>query len=283
MICFVLLNYNAFDVTINCVQNIEKLSIKEKKIIIVDNDSQNDFQRLLAFFKNDEVIEVVETHSNGGFAKGNNIGYEFSRKYTPKFIVIMNNDMEILSNDFEDKLETAYKNTDFDVLGPDIYSVKYKYHQNPQRIDNYSLNELKKMRNEYFLKIYLRPVFWLKWKVLAKFINFGSNVQKNTIEPLPGKSYPLHGSFYVFSKRFIDNNEYPFYEGTFMYMESYILYYLLQKKNERIVYNPSIVVNHFEDISTDRAYNDGYKKAVFTNKCMYNSLNAFIGLMKHGE
>ena len=58
---------------------------------------------------------------NLGFAKGNNVAYQYSKlKYNPDFIVIMNNDVEIETNNFEEKVSEIYEREKFHLLGPDI-------------------------------------------------------------------------------------------------------------------------------------------------------------------
>ena len=47
---------------------------------------------------------------NLGFARGNNVAYQYSKfKYKPDFIVIMNNDVEIETNNFEEKVSEIYE------------------------------------------------------------------------------------------------------------------------------------------------------------------------------
>lgn len=283
MICFVLINYNAINTTRDCVENIKNLKIQEKKIIIVDNASPNSSgEKLKETYKNDEEVKVVLNDTNIGFAKANNIGYEISKKYKPQFIVIMNNDMKIKTVNFEDALKSSFEKNDFDVLGPDVYSVKYNYHQNPQRKSNYSLKELKRMRTEYWLKVHLKFIFWIKWHVVARYFKFKEDEKKSLILP-EDTTYPLHGSFYVISRKFYESENTFFYPNTFMYMESYILHYQLLKGNKKMVYDPSIKVDHYEDVSTDTTFKDRYKKAIFTNKCMLDSCEAYINLITEGK
>lgn len=282
MICFILINYNAVDTTIACVENIQSLKIKEKKIIIVDNFSPNHSgEQLVEKYMNDESIKVILNSKNIGFAKANNLGYRIAKEYGPKFIVIMNNDMKIKTIDFEDALINSLNKYEFDVMGPDIYSVKFDYHQNPQRENNYSIKELKRMWYEYFLKNHLKFIFWVKWYLLSKFISFKEE-KKKTLILSDNATYPLHGSFYVISEKYFKERGTFFYPKTFMYMESYILHYQMVKDKKKLIYDPTIHVDHYEDVSTDKSFKDGYKKAIFTNRCMQESCKAYIDLIEKG-
>lgn len=50
------------------------------------------------------------------------------------FVVVLNNDVEILQKDFCPKVEAIYRRHSFDVLGPDIISVFSGIHQNPKSL-----------------------------------------------------------------------------------------------------------------------------------------------------
>ena len=124
----------AVDETKNCVDSILTNVNGDKKIIIIDNASPNNsFSILSELFANDNTVDVITTDNNLGFACGNNFGYRYALdKYQPDFIVVMNNDMEILDADFQNGFIKAYNKYRYDILGPDIYPTKKKYHQNPQ-------------------------------------------------------------------------------------------------------------------------------------------------------
>ena len=54
MIGIVILNYLTYNETIKCVDSIKKTGYRDKKIVIVDNASQNDsFKFLYDTYKND--------------------------------------------------------------------------------------------------------------------------------------------------------------------------------------------------------------------------------------
>lgn len=280
MIGFVLLNYVVYDQTINCIASIKKLE-GEKHIVVIDNYSPNEsFDKLFNLYKEDNEITIIKNNINDGFARGNNLGYKYLRiHYNCDFIVVMNNDMEIKQFDFIKKIYEIYHCNRFDILGPDIYSVRDDRHQNPENVRNYSYKELLIVRRKLILKKILSFLFYLK-ALKNKFLK--PKIKKKNDSNYKEEKYNvvLHGSCYIFSKQFIQNEINCFYDKTFMYFESYILHYLAQKKNYKILYSPILQVYHFEDATTDKIYNTSYKKAIFGNKCLLDSCNKFIELMK---
>ena len=97
MVSFVILHYMALEETIQCVESIRNNIDGDKKIVIVDNFSPNGtFKDLKVRYEKEPDVEVLETGSNLGFAKGNNFGYRFAvKEHDPDYVVVMNNDMEI--------------------------------------------------------------------------------------------------------------------------------------------------------------------------------------------
>lgn len=280
MIGFVILHYQAIEETKNCINSIKKNVECEKKIIIVDNASPNKTgKELNEIYSCDDEVEVILLNDNKGFAKGNNVGFAYVKKYKPEYIVVLNSDTLLLENSFEHHLKEAYKEYLFDVLGPDIYSTKTNSHQNPQREENYDLNELCKIRKKLAFKKKYKHLLRLKYILGGKVKE--NITEKNFNDIQLGKV--LHGSFYVFSKKFIDNHDNCFYNNTFMYFESYLLHYYGKKNNLVFLYYPLIKVVHHEDASTDLSYKKQYQKSIFVNECMYDSCQKFIEILEKND
>lgn len=277
MICYVILHYQAIEETETCVTTIKTNTTDDFRVIIVDNASPNGSGKILQDEYNaDAGVTVILSKENSGFAKGNNLGYKKAKKFNPDFVVVLNSDVEITQPDFCERLSGAYQNYGFDVLGPDIYSTKGNYHQNPQRETNYTLDELRVAEKNLKFKDRLKFLLKIKYSILHKTAK--QEIRKNDYKSIQiGKV--LHGACYVFSKKFIEKHDNCFYPGTFMYYESYILHYLGMKEGMVFLYDPDVVVKHHEDASTNTTYNDQYKKSIFVNKCLLDSCRAFINVM----
>ena len=249
MVCFVILHYMALDETIQCAESILGNVEGEKKIIIADNCSPNgSIANLKERYAETADVDVIGTDSNLGFARGNNFGYKYAlSKYDPDFIVVMNNDMEIRQKDFIGQMEQSYREYGFDVLGPDIYSTKKKYHQNPQTRKMPTRQDLERTRRQLEIKNRLQPLISLKWAILS----------------LVHKKPPQEC----------------FYPETFMYFEAEILCYQCRRDGEKMIYDPRLRVDHHEDVATDLEYHKQSRKSIFTVKCMLQSVKAFLALM----
>ena len=107
-IVFIILNYNTFQETKDCVLSIEsKVDTQNYKIVIVDNLSTDDSaDKIEKFIEQKNNMILIRNTENLGFAKGNNVGIEYAkRNYKPQFIVVLNSDTELIQNDLVEKLE----------------------------------------------------------------------------------------------------------------------------------------------------------------------------------
>lgn len=286
MVYFIILHYMVSDETISCVDSIMRIK-GNKKIIIVDNCSPNGSYEVIKHnYQNEDSVIVLKSLSNGGYAAGINFGYDFIKKNFNdiEFIVAMNNDMVIEQSDFEEKISDIYNETDFYVLGPDIYSTSNRIHQNPgsttirtlekieselKRIDSISLNKIK---TKSFLKKF--PFV----NQLYSYVKY-RNKRKSSDYLEPKEDITLHGSCLIFSKYFIENRDYIFYPKTKFYCEAQILDYQCHKNNWKRVYSPRITVLHNEDVATNASYDSYINKALFMNQCMRDSLIEFKKLV----
>lgn len=90
----IIINYNTFQLTCNCIQSIkEKVTNLTYEIILVDNDSSECDPNL--FLKKFPDIKLIISAENTGFTGGNNIGIS---KAKGEYILLLNSDTELINN-----------------------------------------------------------------------------------------------------------------------------------------------------------------------------------------
>lgn len=89
----------------------------------------------------------------------------------------------------------------------------------------------------------------------------------------------LHGCCLVFSKDFFEQMD-GFYEGTFLYAEEEILYYLAKKRGMTLLYAPEVGCMHKEAVSTNFVMQDFCDAKIFLFREYHEILSAFLALMK---
>ena len=92
LVCIILINYNSYDDTVECVRSLEKQKYTNYKIILVDNNSEDRNKLKTDLFLN-QSCDVILSEANNGFAAGNNIGIKYAEeKYSPDYYWVLNND-----------------------------------------------------------------------------------------------------------------------------------------------------------------------------------------------
>ncbi|HGK1938477.1 TPA: glycosyltransferase family 2 protein [Streptococcus pneumoniae] len=277
--CFVILHYRTSNDTIECIKSIQKLE-GDYKIVIVDNASQNgSIERVEALFANNDEIVIIKNTKNLGFAAGNNIGYAYARtQIKADMIAVLNNDIVIKQKDFINRIFELYRNSQFHIAGPDIVSLVDGHHQSPV-VEK--INSISKANKELFKYRILRIINKIG---LYELMTRQPKKELNRISVADPMRYQenviLHGSFVIFSPLYVSEEECAFRPDTFMYMEEPILYEYCMLKNYKTVFDPSIVIYHKEDSSTNSLYNAVYAKREFVFKNMIRSLKIYRSLLK---
>lgn len=275
---FLILHYYTYEDTIKCVESIKKLNYKDSEIVIVDNASRNDSGKLLQDkYKNDDKIHIILSKENLGFANGNNLGFEYAKaNLNPDFIVMCNNDVYMIQDNFCEKIIEEYNESKFAILGPRILLSGNRICAYEDRMP--SIKELKKTRVitkifYYLNKIYLRRLFSIYY-LLKNIIR--NKTKSNIIDTSIRKEDVLiHGSCIIFSKEYI--NEFDGIDNrTFLYYEEQLLYIRIKQKNLKSVYNPLIMIFHNECAATNQSRTNKRKRYDFVLKNELRSLDILI-------
>lgn len=122
-VAIIVLNYNGWRDTIECLESLQRITYPNYQIIVVDNGSTDD--SVMQIREKFSHLALIETGSNLGYAGGNNIGINYALKKGAKYILIVNNDTEVIEPDFlkqmVEVMESDYK---IGVLGPKVLTSR---------------------------------------------------------------------------------------------------------------------------------------------------------------
>lgn len=285
---FVILHYKNIEETRECIESVlNNVIYKEVNIVIVDNGSNDGTgEELKRIYGTKENVFVLINNENLGFAKGNNIGYKFSKEIlNTDFIVMINSDVLIEQNDFCDVITKIYEKKNFALLGPDALSEDKSYHQNPliprEEFNSRTITQkIKYYKRQLVLaKLYIEPF----WGQIKKYFNllFEDKSQKK-LYMMERENVLLFGCCFIFSPQFIRKKD-GLFDKTFMYGEEEILYYICRRDNLKILYSPEIKIIHKGAKSTGYIYKNIFKKHIFFFSNYIDSLNVFLELIKTDE
>src|SRR5438445_4153730 len=100
LISIIILNYNAGELLLNCVQSVLSSNYKNFEIIVVDNASTDHSHNKCK--EKFSKIQLIENKQNLGYCEGNNVGI---RQAKGDFIVILNPDTKVEPNWLEELLK----------------------------------------------------------------------------------------------------------------------------------------------------------------------------------
>lgn len=282
MICFIILQYNLFEKTIESIKSIEKFCEIDYRIIVVDNYSNNDaYNIVFEEYKENDKVQVIKTLENLGFAKGNNFGINFAtQNFDPKYYFVINNDI-YLNTYLNDNTIQKWDSLNFDVMGPDIWRLDTQEHQNPLPKVNYNLIWL------YTYYIIYRIYGILNILHLDSILHQLAILMLNTLNKKKNSEIiiteiqevcKLHGSALVFSERFIEQFKKPFNELTFMYLEEDFLALRCSRAKSKVIYFPETQVMHDHGSTVTNITKNNHIKRKYIFK---NNSDSFKNLIKY--
>lgn len=289
-ISFVILQYNTYELTMSCVQSIIK-NIRDGNysVVIVDNASTNNaaekISEYIEFNQYQGKVILLKSAENGGFAKGNNIGYRYAvNKLQSDYVVCINNDTEIYQEDFISKIEQIYKENKVAVIGPDIVTIDNR-HQNPYRENGVTRKKAKNWKNKrfiwlmllYCIRLFPRKISGILYNAVSrKKISMDKSCQMYNDNK--HKDVVLHGACMIFTPEYINTMKYAFCPYTFLYCEEDILFRILKKKKMHTLYTSGLKIIHKDGRTSASLGSTSLDKEIFETRNIIKSLKVLIRL-----
>lgn len=248
LVYIILINYNGYKDTIECIQSLEKISYKNFEIVVVDNASTNDS---IIYIKKscEELLKkctIIESKSNLGFSGGNNLAIEYAIKNKAEYVLLLNNDTLVEPNFLDEMLNSFHKDEKIGIVG-----CKIMYY--PQKnIIWYAGGKID----------------WFKFIVVHFGIGDIDKEQFNKekeMDFMTGCCMLIKTE--VFKKVGLLSNEY------FMYFEDVDYCVKVRQANYKIWYNPKAVIYHKVGLSS------GGEESSFSIK--WNTRNRIIFMNKY--
>ena len=245
---FVLLQYNHYELTRECVESIDGLSCRSRpSIVVVDNGSTDGAAEALErLYGERSDIHLIKLEANVGYARGNNSGYRFAKEeLEADFIFLANNDIVFPDDCILGLVEKEYRRNAFSILGPDIVAPRAGgLHQNPIRCYFKTEADIARtMRREKERLSALEAGGAARGSPEIHGHRQRSRRREGALV--------LHGAAFVFSPIFLEAFAVPFDEGTFLYGEEPILALRAFASGHKLVYFPKAAVEHHANASTE--------------------------------
>ena len=264
MVSIIILNYNTFDLTCQCISSIyEYTKNVDFEIIVVDNASTlDDPDKFLELFPKIKLVKNIE---NRGFAGGCNDGIKVAKGDT---ILLLNSDTKLIN----DAISITY---DFLKKHPGVGIVTCKL-ENTDGSLQMNCQAFPKIKP---ILIELLRIHKLMSKPKADKILFGPFRDYFNI------AYPdwVWGTFFMFPKKLLNIFSNQLLPETFwMYVEDVEWCWLAKQAGYEIAFVPNGKVLHYggnHHPEAEKMIHDNYNQFI---KLYYNKINAciIIGLLK---
>jgi len=137
MVGIVILNYNSYVDTINCIQSIAQNTQTAYRIYIVDACStDSSFSALSDFVSGKDEIRLIKSNFNGGYSYGNNVGARIAIDECADVVLIVNPDILFKKAAIDLMYDELKSNNNLAVIGPRIYDLSGKDMQFASRLYN---------------------------------------------------------------------------------------------------------------------------------------------------
>lgn len=247
-IAIILLNYNNYYDTFECIKSIYANQYTALKIFLVDNCSTDDSYLQLKQLQKIYDFELLKSDKNGGFSYGNNLGIRQALKEKFDYVLLLNNDTLVENLNFE-KLLLPFKLNDKIM----VTTAKILYNDNKELIwyDGGKIN-----------------------KLFAKVTHINYRKKNNSINTSRYVDFANGCLMCIKSELFsiigLLNEDY------FLYEEDTDFCYKIKKAKKKIYYLSTTFIYHKVNSTTKKTNNDNYQYYSVRNKFLFIKQNYFI-------
>ncbi|MCB6610935.1 glycosyltransferase family 2 protein [[Clostridium] symbiosum] len=229
----IILNYNTYDATEECISSIWKHVKAKYKIYLVDNNSKEEcVKKLEEKYGSDQRIHLILLKKNLGYSGGNNEGIKLAISDGAKNILVINSDV-VLLNDIVTLLGEKIDGN-IALSGPKIYLPSGENGQYLRK--NYSFLYALTDKKPFY---YLRKIF-CGLDVCYKYKNWGVGLSFRGM---------LSGCCFLVDAKKFEKIGY-FDDNVFLYGEEYIIGKKLEALNYESYYEPKAKIVHKHGVST---------------------------------
>lgn len=233
-VSIIILNYNTFALTGNCIRSVIKYTNNtDYEIILVDNASTEcDADNFLQEFPN---IKLIKSERNGGFAYGNNLGIDHSKG---EYILLLNSDTVLQEDSISKCIEYMQAHTETGVLGCRMTYREGKIQYSARRFRSIPWELLDLFRFIPFLMPYKKRAK----QMLGKYFRHDEDMECDWV----------NGAFFLFPRKVLEQLPGKKLDNRFfMYGEDQLWCEQIKNLGFKIVFYSGTTIIHINSGSTD--------------------------------
>jgi len=220
----VILTWNNYDDTCECIESLLKIRFPDFSILCVDNASTDDsIQKIKHQFPQ---IIVLELEGNMGISGGYNAGLKYAVEHNVDYIVLSNNDIVFTNNSLAPLIRTAQENKKVGIVVPKTFNY-------------YAHNKLAGIGGR-----------WRKFPPSVKIIGF-NKPDSPRFKKITTIEYAI-SSCYLVTRKLIESIGY-YDTNFFFYNDDWDFSIRTRKADFQIILQPNSQIYHKISISTQKS------------------------------
>jgi GT2 family glycosyltransferase len=246
-VSIVIVNYNTFTLTCQCIQSIlDKTQYISYEIILVDNASKECDAQL--FKDKFPEIVLIKNSENSGYAKGSNLGIAVAKG---EYILLLNSDIELINNAVYEAYQFMKNDRKIGAMSGRLLYPDGKVQGVTGRFPSITSELRELLRLNKVLTQEQRATYYL-----------GSEFDHETSIEADW----VWGAFFMFPKEIL--NQFPenkLQEDFFMYCEDVQWCWYIRKMGYKIMYSPNPVAYHYISGSSQLSEEEKARKKTIPN------------------
>jgi GT2 family glycosyltransferase len=200
MVSIIIINYNTFKLTCECIQSIYTNITVNFEIILIDNASTESHPDL--FLEEFPTINLLKSNVNLGFSKGNNLGIKHAKG---EYIILLNSDTIFIENCITPCLSVLESLPNVGIISPKLLNQDLTFQRNARKFKN--------IKRELF-DLFKPFIKILPYKLYSRYcLNNYFNGDYDTYCDW------IYGAFFMFRRKDLDKYGEKLDERFFMYGE----------------------------------------------------------------
>lgn len=248
MIGIVILNYETWDVTLQCMESIIEAENEEMiRIYLVDNASTRKKPKEIDRFIEQHSVTYIEAAENRGYAAGNNLGICRALEDQCTYVLITNNDIRFRSASIYRMKQLLESSDRIGIVGPQVVGLD-GFHQPSVAMYRTGIREIFHFYTGF--RCFHR-------KAMREYQGMDQDA---------GGQYPVYhvsGCCFLMNRKAAETL-YPLDENTFLYDEELIIGIRMEQSGLQTWYCGTAVVEHHHGYTTQ-------KNSAFMQKCIRES------------
>jgi len=261
----IIVNWNAKDYILNCIESIKENTKKiNYEIIVVDNNSTDDSINCIRNkFSN---VKLIENEENIGFSAANNRGIKIA---SGDYVLLLNPDTIIIEDALDKMVNYISHHKDIGILGPRLLGEDGKLRPGAHR--SIPTPAIALTRILMLSKIFKNSKYFNKYNM-----NYLDENKIHKVEAVSGACMLIRRDF-INEKGMLD-------EDYFMYGEDLDYCYKANDSKWEVVYYPKSVVIHYQGKSSSQQYlkaNRWFNESmeIFYKKNLKNNYNVIVNFL----